>query len=91
MERLNRRRAKQSGSAEVRIEYRLRSFQCENAREWETSTYIKNIDVRASAYDRHINNKMTVWSREVYTNHIPLYIEKLPTEYGGPPTASPAP
>jgi hypothetical protein len=33
MDRLNRRRAKQSGSAEVRIEFAIRGSQCKTARE----------------------------------------------------------
>jgi hypothetical protein len=65
MDRLNRRRAKQSGSAEVRIKFAMMSSQCKIAREWETSTYTRNIGVRASTCNRHVNNKMTVWSHEV--------------------------
>jgi hypothetical protein len=65
MDRLNRKRAKQSGSAEVRIEFSVLSSQCKTAREWETSTYMTNIGVRASTYHRHINNKITVWNTEV--------------------------
>jgi hypothetical protein len=38
MDSLNRRRAKQSGSAEVRIKFAMLSSQCKTAREWETST-----------------------------------------------------
>jgi hypothetical protein len=60
MDRLNRRRAKQSGSAEVRIKFAMLSSQCKVAREWETSTYTRNIGVRASTCNRRINNKMTV-------------------------------
>jgi hypothetical protein len=56
MDRLNRRRAKQSGSAEVNIEFALLSSQSKTARECETSTYMKNICVRASTRDHHINN-----------------------------------
>jgi hypothetical protein len=37
MDRLNRRRAKQSGSAEVRIKFAMLSPQCETAQEWETT------------------------------------------------------
>jgi hypothetical protein len=65
MDRLNRRRGKQSGSAEVRVELALLSPQSKTAGEWKTSTYMRNIGVRASPCDRHINNKMTVWSPEV--------------------------
>jgi hypothetical protein len=36
MDRLNRRRAKQSKSAEVRIKFAMLSFQCEAALKWET-------------------------------------------------------
>jgi hypothetical protein len=43
MDRLNRRRAKQSGSAEVRIEFAMLSSQCKTAREWETSTHTRSI------------------------------------------------
>jgi hypothetical protein len=60
MDRQNRRSAKQSQSAEVRIKFVMLSSQCKAAREWETSTYTRNIGVRASTCDRHINNKMTV-------------------------------
>jgi hypothetical protein len=65
MDRLNRSGAKQSKSAEVRIKFAMLSSQCKAAREWEASTYARNIGVRASACDRHINNKMTVRSHEV--------------------------
>jgi hypothetical protein len=65
MDRLNRRRAKQSASAEVRIRFALLSSQCKNARERETSTC-----------DLHINNKMTVWSHEVKPSHIPMSISR---------------
>jgi hypothetical protein len=64
MDGLNRRRAKQSGSAEVRIKFALLRFQYKIAREWETSTNMRDIGVRASTCDRHINNKMTMWSPE---------------------------
>jgi hypothetical protein len=62
---MNRRRAKQRRSAEVRVKFAMLSSQCKAAREWETSTYMRNIGVRASTCNRHINNKMTVWSHEV--------------------------
>jgi hypothetical protein len=65
MDRLNRRRAKQSKSAEVRIKFAMLSSQCKVAREWETITYTRNIGVRANTCNRHINNKMTVRSHEV--------------------------
>jgi hypothetical protein len=65
MDRLKRRRAKQSKSAEVRIKLAMLSSQCKTARKWETSTYTRNIGVRASTCNRHIRNKMTVWSHEV--------------------------
>jgi hypothetical protein len=66
MDRQNRRRAKQSGSAEaVGIEFVILTSQCKTTREWETSTYTRNIVVRASTCDRHINNKMMVRSHEV--------------------------
>jgi hypothetical protein len=57
MDRLNRRRAKQSRSAEVRIKFAMLSSQCKAAKEWETSTYTSNIGVRASTCNRHINKK----------------------------------
>jgi hypothetical protein len=53
---------------EVRIEFAMLSSQYKTAREWETSTYVRNIGVRASIFlklDRHINDKTSVWSREV--------------------------
>jgi hypothetical protein len=60
MDRLNRRRdAQQSKSAEVRIN------SAKAAREWETSTYTRNIGIRASTCNRYINSKMTVRSHEV--------------------------
>jgi hypothetical protein len=65
MDRLNRRRAKESRNAEVRIKFAMLNSQCKTAREWETSTYTRNIGVRASTCNRHINNKMTAWSHEV--------------------------
>jgi hypothetical protein len=65
MDRLNRRRAKQSGSAGVRIEFVMLCSQCQTAREWETSTYTKNIGVRASTCNRCIAHNMTVWSHKV--------------------------
>jgi hypothetical protein len=64
-DRLNRRRAKQSKSADVRIKFAMLSSQCETANEWATSTYTRTIGVRASTCNHHINNKMTVWSHEV--------------------------
>jgi hypothetical protein len=65
MDRLNRRRARQSRSAEVRIEFTMLSSQCKAAREWETSTYYtRKFGGRASTCDRHINNNMTVRSHE---------------------------
>jgi hypothetical protein len=48
MDRLNRRRAKQSTSAEVRVKFTMLSSQSEAAREWEASNYTRNIGVRAS-------------------------------------------
>jgi hypothetical protein len=54
MDRMNRSRAKQSGIAEVHIEFALLSSQCKTGREWETSTYMRNIGVRASNCDRHV-------------------------------------
>jgi hypothetical protein len=51
MDRLNRRRAKQSMKAGVRIKLAMLSSQCKTAREWETSTYTRNIGVRASTYN----------------------------------------
>jgi hypothetical protein len=63
--RVNRRRTKQRGSAEVRIKFATLSSQCKAAREWETSTYTKNNGARASTCNCHINNKMTVRSHEV--------------------------
>jgi hypothetical protein len=65
MDRLNRRRAKQSKSAEVRIKFAVLSSQCKAAWEWEMSTYTRNIGVRSSTCNRHINNKMTERSHEV--------------------------
>jgi hypothetical protein len=66
MDRLNRRLAKESGIAEARIEFAMLSSHCRTVREWDTNTYyMRDIGVRASACDRHINNKMTVWSHEV--------------------------
>jgi hypothetical protein len=65
MDRLNRRRAKQSGSAKVRIEFAVLSSQCKTTRQWETTAYLGNIGVRASLWDHHINNKTTVLSHEV--------------------------
>jgi hypothetical protein len=65
MDRLNLRRAKYNGTAEVRIEYAMLSSQCKTAREWEGSAYVRDIGVRASVCDRQINDKMTVWSHEV--------------------------
>jgi hypothetical protein len=65
MDRLNGRRAKQNTSAEVRIKFAILSSQCKAAREWETSTYTRDIGVRASTCNRHINKKMTVRSHEV--------------------------
>jgi hypothetical protein len=65
MNRLNRRRAEQSRSTKVRIKFAMMSSQCKAAREWETSTYTKNIGGRASICNRHLNNKMTVRSHEV--------------------------
>jgi hypothetical protein len=77
MDRLNRRCAKNSGSAEVRIEFALLSSERKTIREWETSTHIRNIGVRASTCDRqHINNKMTVWNLKVFPNHIPMSIPR---------------
>jgi hypothetical protein len=64
MDRLNRRRAKQSGCGEVGTEFAMLSSQFKSAREWEVSTYARNIGVLASTCNRHINNKMTV-SHEV--------------------------
>jgi hypothetical protein len=52
MDRLNRRRTKQSGSAEVRIEFAMVSSQCKTAREWETLPYTRNIGVRANTFNR---------------------------------------
>jgi hypothetical protein len=92
MDRLNRRRAKQSGSAEVRIKFAMLSSQYKVAMEWATSTYTRNIGVRASICNRHIDNKMAVRSSRSPTKPHPHGdLEKLLTEYGGPPTASPAP
>jgi hypothetical protein len=66
MDRLNRKRAKQSGSAEVRIKLAMLSSQCKAAREWETSIYRRIIiGVCASTCDHHFNNKMMEWSLEV--------------------------
>jgi hypothetical protein len=65
MDRQDRRRAKQSKSAEARIKFVMLSSQYKVAMEWETSTYTMNIGVRASTCNRHINNKMTVWSHKV--------------------------
>jgi hypothetical protein len=76
MDRLNRRRAKQSRSAEVRIKFAMMSSQCKATREWETSTYTRSIGVRANTYNRHINNKMTVRSHEVYSNPVPMTISR---------------
>jgi hypothetical protein len=53
MDRLNRRRAKQSGSAEVRIKFAILSSQCKDARGRGTSTYTRNIGVRVSTGNRH--------------------------------------
>jgi hypothetical protein len=61
MDRLNRRRAKQSISAELHIKFAMLSSQCKAANEWET----RNIGVRASTCNRHIYNKMTMRSDEV--------------------------
>jgi hypothetical protein len=94
MGRLKRRRAKQSGRAEVRIKFALLSSQCKTARESKTSTYMRNIGVRASTCDRYINNKMAVWTVELCgltKSHPHADIEKLPTDYGGPSTSSPPP
>jgi hypothetical protein len=41
------------------------SSQCKAATEWETSTYTRNIGVRVSTCNHHINNKKTVRSHEV--------------------------
>jgi hypothetical protein len=61
MDRLYRRRAKQSKMrAEVRIKFAMLSTQCKATWELEKSTYARNIGVRASTCNRHINNKMTV-------------------------------
>jgi hypothetical protein len=66
MDQHNRGRAKHSGSSEVRIEFAMLSSPgIKLAREWETSTYMRNIGVRASTCDRHIDNKMTMSSHEV--------------------------
>jgi hypothetical protein len=54
MDRLNRRRAEQSQITEVRSELAPLGSQCKPAREWETSTYMRYIGVRASTCDRHI-------------------------------------
>jgi hypothetical protein len=40
MDRLNRRRAKQIESAEVRIKFAMLSFQCKAAMEWETRKHL---------------------------------------------------
>jgi hypothetical protein len=76
IERLNRRRARQGGNAEVRIEFAMLSSQRKAAKEWETSTYTWNVGVRASTCSRHINNKMTVSSHEVQPTHIPMTISR---------------
>jgi hypothetical protein len=65
MDGMNRRGAKQSISAEIRIKFAMMGSHCKTTREWETSAYTRNIGVRASACNRHIKNKMTVWSHEV--------------------------
>jgi hypothetical protein len=70
VDRLNRRRAKEVGSAEVRIEFAMLSSQCKTAREWGTRTYTKYMGVHSNTFDRHINNKMTLWSPEVQPKHI---------------------
>jgi hypothetical protein len=66
MDRGNRRHAKQSKSAEVRIKLTMLSSQCKTAMEWgtSTSTYTGNIGARARTCNRHNNDKMTVWSHE---------------------------
>jgi hypothetical protein len=46
------------------MKFAMLSSQCKTAHEWETSTYMRNICVRASTCDSRINNKMTVWSLE---------------------------
>jgi hypothetical protein len=61
MDRLDLRRAKQSGSAAVRIEFTLLSSQCKIAREWKTSTHMRHIGVRANTCDRHTNWSTTRW------------------------------
>jgi hypothetical protein len=38
------------------------SSQYKTARKWEVSAYLRDTSVRASACDRHISNKMTVWA-----------------------------
>jgi hypothetical protein len=76
MDRLNRRRAKQSGSAAVRIEFALLRSKCKTAREWETSTCMRNIGVRASTSDRQFNNKMTVLSPTAKPNYTPMSISR---------------
>jgi hypothetical protein len=65
MDRLNRMRAKQSRSAEVRIKFAMLSSQCKAARDLETSTCTRNIGVRASTCNRHINNNGGPWDDRV--------------------------
>jgi hypothetical protein len=65
MDRMNRRRARLSRSAEVRIKFAMMSSQSKVVREWETSTYTRNIGVCASTCIRHINDKMKVRSHEI--------------------------
>ena len=50
MDRLDRRRAKQSGSAEVRIKFAMLSSQCGAAREWETSFLVILVIYRGLNY-----------------------------------------
>jgi hypothetical protein len=49
---------------EIRIELAMLSsqLQCKTTREWEASAYLRDIDVRAIACDRHIKNRMTVYA-----------------------------
>jgi hypothetical protein len=56
--------------------FAMLSFQCKISREWEASAYLRDIGLRASTCDPHIN-MMTVWSPEVYPHHVDNPIVEL--------------
>jgi hypothetical protein len=62
MDRLNRRRAKQSRIAEVRIKFAILSSQCKAAREWETSSQLATM-AATSCFDA-LNVTKCIWWAE---------------------------